>query len=88
MVDSFIKPLTSGDKLLVTSDGIHDNLTAAEIGAVLAGSPQAAQALVVNAQKRSREPRNQIRYIDDEPHEALYFRPKPDYMTAVILSVQ
>jgi protein phosphatase len=66
--------IQSGDRLLITSDGIHDNLTSSEVEAVLkeAVDPeQAVRVLVASAQARSR----------DNSH----LRAKPDDMTAAVL---
>ncbi len=63
-----------GDRVLITSDGIHDNLTDAEVEEILrrCGDPDAAvRELVAAAQARSR----------DESH----VRHKPDDMTAAVL---
>ena len=65
-----------GDKLIVTSDGIHDNLTDTEISKVLAQSPdnqKAVENLTESARKRSRDT-NHLRF-------------KPDDMSAVIAEV-
>ena len=62
-----------GDKLIVTSDGIHDNLTDTEISKVLAQSPdnqKAVENLTEAARRRSRDT-NHPRF-------------KPDDMSAVI----
>ena len=73
-----IKPRTAaielqpGDRLLITSDGIHDNLTTAEMLGVLSASPT-AEALMRAAQSRSRE----------EGH----IRHKKDDMSAVLVEI-
>ena len=64
--------LQPGDRLLITSDGIHDNLTTAEMLGVLSASPS-AEALMRAAQVRSRQ----------EEH----IRHKKDDMTAVLVEI-
>lgn len=66
--------LKDGDTILITSDGIHDNLTTTEIAEILSGSgdnTSKAQGLVLAAQKRSKEGS---------------FRSKKDDMTALVVS--
>lgn len=66
-----------GDRLLLTSDGVHDNLTTFEIEGILAQfgqTDEAAEVLVLAAQRRS----------DDGSH----FRAKLDDITAAILDYQ
>lgn len=68
--------LKRGDQIILTTDGIHDNLTKSEIESVMlhAGSPdEAAKALVHAAQDRSQELGHHI-------------RAKRDDMTAVVLA--
>lgn len=61
-----------GDKILLTSDGVHDNLTTNEIQAIMTSSAgDIANDLTSAAQKRSREN---------------HLRAKPDDMTAAIMS--
>lgn len=74
-----------GDVVLLTSDGIHDNLTTDEIESILTSSKQPAWDLVDAAQARSREPKYIMHEIDGEEYEFDNFRSKPDDMTAVIL---
>jgi len=65
-----IKPRTAtvdlqpGDRLLITSDGIHDNLTTAEMLGILSASPT-AEALLRAAQSRSRQEEH-IRHKKDD----------------------
>ena len=59
-----------GDLIVITSDGVHDNLTQAEMQAVVAASastrPQAlCTALVEQAQRRSQDPEH-LRAKDDD----------------------
>lgn len=66
--------LGGGDTLLLTTDGVHDNLTDREVSAIVRHAPSAADAaqrLVTAARARSREPE--------------HFRAKPDDMTAVVI---
>lgn len=63
-----------GDKILLTSDGVHDNLTTSEIQAIMTSSAgHKASELASAAQQRSRED---------------HLRAKPDDMTAAILSFE
>ena len=75
--------LRIGDKLLLTSDGIHDNLTQGELKTLLETTEGASDAplspverIVAAAQKRSKE-------VDADGHPAL--RAKEDDMTAVLI---
>jgi PPM family protein phosphatase len=65
-----------GDRLLLCSDGVHDNLTDLEIEATLRGSPAslAALRLVQQAAARSRE------------DTTVFIRAKADDMSAIIVS--
>lgn len=59
-VRTYVLKLQPGDRLLLDSDGLHDNLTAAEIATLLdtaANAQAAASALARAALSRSREPR-------------------------------
>lgn len=71
-----IRDIFPGDRFLLTSDGIHDNLTTSEIRTVLEETSD-AQKLVEAAYKRSLE-------IGEEGGN---LRAKPDDMTAVCLEV-
>lgn len=86
-IDTHHQELRPGDTVLLTSDGIHDNLTTDEIAAILTTERHPAFALVDAATQRSREPREQMIDVDGELWEATYFRPKPDDMTAVTLTL-
>ena len=69
----YLKNLNPGEKIIITSDGIHDNLTHQEMSKILnliADSQQAVKTLIEAALKRSRE---------EHP------RAKPDDTTAVIM---
>jgi serine/threonine protein phosphatase PrpC len=87
-IDTDHVEIRPGDTILLSSDGIHDNLTTDEIASILSTAAHPAFALVDAAQQRSREPREQTIMIDDEEHEVDYFRPKPDDMTAVTLQIR
>lgn len=68
--------VVKGDKILLTSDGVHDNLTTDEIAAIIGATYPAdivVRMLVDAAQVRSRD--------------ASHFRAKPDDMTAALLVV-
>jgi serine/threonine protein phosphatase PrpC len=75
-IASSIVELKSEDRLLLTSDGIHDNLITTEIERRLNEDPSdssASKALVHSAQRRSRNTN--------------HMRAKPDDMTAVVVTV-
>ncbi len=65
-----------GDRILLCTDGIHDNLTDEEIENILRTSPRSstARTLVECARERSHEDRNQT------------IRSKPDDMSAVVMN--
>ncbi|GCE12140.1 PP2C family protein-serine/threonine phosphatase [Tengunoibacter tsumagoiensis] len=65
-----------GDRILLCTDGIHDNLTDEEIKETLRNSPRssAARLLVEQSQRRSREDRSKT------------IRPKPDDMSAIVIT--
>ncbi|MEO5949785.1 MAG: PP2C family serine/threonine-protein phosphatase, partial [Candidatus Saccharimonas sp.] len=86
-VDTLDVPLQRGDTILLTSDGIHDNLTDDEIAEIVANRRDTAQMLVRAAQARSHESHNQVIDTEDGPYEADYFRPKPDDMTAITMHI-
>jgi serine/threonine protein phosphatase PrpC len=69
-------PIAVGDRVLLCTDGIHDNLTDEEIEKILRTTPrhQAARSLVEHALLRSRQ----------ERHTTI--RAKPDDMTAIVLT--
>lgn len=78
-----------GGLILLTSDGIHDNLTTREIRAQLdTYGVDAPQHLVQAAQSRSREERHGHVEIDGEIFEVDYIRPKPDGTTAITRTVE
>lgn len=68
-----IKP---GDRILLCTDGIHDNLTDEEIESILRNNPRTsvARVLVEHSRKRSREDYTQT------------IRAKPDDMSAIVLT--
>jgi serine/threonine protein phosphatase PrpC len=61
-------PLMPGDRILLCTDGIHDNLTDAEIEAILRKGkrPTAARRLVEQALQRSQEDRTSLRAKADD----------------------
>lgn len=69
-------PVTIGDRILLCTDGIHDNLTDAEIEHILRKTPRnlAARYLVEHSLLRSRQER------------LLTIRAKPDDMSAIVLT--
>jgi len=69
-------PILIGDRILLCTDGIHDNLTDLEIEEVLKKAPRnaAARLLVEQALLRSREERQ------------VTIRAKPDDMSAIVLT--
>ncbi len=69
-------PISIGDRILLCTDGIHDNLTDLEIEEILRKAPRnaAARRLVESALLRSREERQ------------ITIRAKPDDMTAIVLT--
>lgn len=69
-------PISIGDRILLCTDGIHDNLTDLEIEEILRKAPRnaAARLLVEYALIRSREERQ------------VTIRSKPDDMTAIVLT--
>lgn len=83
-IDTMSVKLQPGDLVLVTSDGIHDNLTDQEIIATMRTGD--VRSLVDQAQLRSRETRDEIYpKVNGKEIESYNFRPKPDDMTAVAL---
>jgi serine/threonine protein phosphatase PrpC len=69
-------PLLSGDRILLCSDGIHDNLTDKEIEEILQGSTRtnAAKTLVQQALRRSNKPHKEA------------IRAKADDMSAIVIT--
>lgn len=75
--------LRAGDRLLLTSDGVHDNLTEGEIGSLLRTSDRntaasSADRLVMAAQARSKE---------TDADGNLVLRAKEDDMTAIVIDL-
>jgi serine/threonine protein phosphatase PrpC len=68
-------PISIGDRVLLCTDGIHDNLTDAEIETLLRKTSRdaAARMLVEQSQLRSREERQ------------ITIRAKPDDMSAIVI---
>lgn len=72
-VSTYTARMSPGDNLLLTTDGVSDNLTDSEMGDILASSDnteQATEALTRAAQQRSREN---------------HFRAKPDDMSVILI---
>jgi serine/threonine protein phosphatase PrpC len=69
-------PIQPGDRILLCTDGIHDNLTDREIEAILRDSPRTASAriLVERSLERSHEDRSRT------------IRAKPDDMSAIVIT--
>ncbi len=69
-------PISIGDRVLLCTDGIHDNLTDFEIEAILRKAPRnaAARLLVEHSLLRSREERH------------ITIRAKPDDMSAIVIT--
>jgi serine/threonine protein phosphatase PrpC len=69
-------PIAIGDRVLLCTDGIHDNLTDAEIESILRTSSResAARLLVEQALQRSREERSET------------IRAKPDDISAIVIT--
>ena len=69
-------PITIGDRILLCTDGIHDNLTDNEIETILRNSSRdaAARNLVTHSLHRSREERH------------VTVRAKPDDMSAIVIT--
>lgn len=69
-------PISPGDRILLCTDGIHDNLTDKEIEEILRNGPRTtlARMLVERSLQRSRQERSTT------------VRAKPDDMTAVVMT--
>lgn len=66
--------LQSGDKVILTSDGVHDNLSHREMEQIAKEQPEAAEELVRHAKARSADNR--------------HTRHKPDDISAVVVDVE
>jgi protein phosphatase len=78
-VRHYLIELEAGDRLVLDSDGIHDNLTCEELRNVLSrasSAAEAAESAVAEAWTRSLEPAGELS------------RAKPDDMTALVLDVR
>lgn len=64
-------PLRAGDTCILTTDGVHDNLTQREITAIATSDPDIAGAIVEAARRRSLEK---------------HFRSKRDDITAIVIN--
>jgi len=71
-VHSYSVVAIAGDKFILTTDGVHDNLTFKEIEEVVGHKGDVAKLLVEKAKKRSKEDR---------------LRSKPDDISAVVIEV-
>ena len=71
-VHSYSVIATAGDKFILTSDGVHDNLTFKEIEEVVGHKGDVAKLLIEKAKKRSKED---------------HLRSKPDDISAVVIEV-
>ncbi len=76
---TYVVPLGEGDRLLLTTDGIHDNLTTDEIMHILKSSRTAKEAST-RLKDRAVEISRQSQEED--------FRAKPDDMTNVIIEIK
>lgn len=76
LIDTTTADTREGDVFLLTTDGVHDNLTDTELEQLVSyayGSPTASDTICRYAQKRSRDLHN--------------MRSKPDDMTAIVVVV-
>ena len=71
-VHSYSVIATAGDKFILTTDGVHDNLTFREIEEVVGYRGDVAKLLIEKAKKRSKED---------------HLRSKPDDISAVVIEV-
>jgi serine/threonine protein phosphatase PrpC len=76
-VRSYVVPLEPSDRLLLDSDGLHDNLTSGELAELAAGSapPQQAAELLVHAA------------VERSLQEAGTIRAKPDDISVIVVDV-
>lgn len=78
-------PVMPGDRVVLMSDGIHDNLTTSEIRRLIQGNPKCVPHKMIDAALvRSKEPHETVQMFLDEESIVKHFRPKPDDMTATI----
>jgi serine/threonine protein phosphatase PrpC len=78
-VRHYLVDLLPGDRLVLDTDGVHDNLTTAELETVLSGAgsaPEAAEQAVAEAWTRSEEESDELG------------RAKPDDITILVLDVR
>ena len=71
-VHSYSVIAIAGDKFILTTDGVHDNLTFKEIEEVVGYKGDVAKLLIAKAKKRSKED---------------YLRSKPDDISAIVIQV-
>lgn len=72
--DYAMRILNKGDKIILTTDGVHDNLTTAEIEEAVRGEGDSAKVLVAHAKERSQD-------VD-------HLRSKPDDISAIVMEVE
>lgn len=84
-ISSLHIPVRPGDIVLLTSDGVHDNLTDDEIEEIVANGGDISAHLADAALTRSREPSDVIEIINGREKERYNFRSKPDDITAAVL---
>lgn len=72
-VNSYEETLVTGDRVILTSDGVHDNLTFSEIEEIAAGEGDIAEILVKMAKERL---------------QSDHFRAKPDDISVVVVEVE
>jgi PPM family protein phosphatase len=80
--DIYAYQLSHGDTLILTSDGIHDNLTDGEIAKIVTESSdtkKAAESLVTKSKEISKS-------YDDSTRQVL--RAKPDDMTSIVVKIE
>jgi serine/threonine-protein phosphatase Stp1 len=77
-VRSYVVPLAAGDRLMLDSDGLHDNLTGSELTELLCSSTpqQAADLLAAAAHERSLSPHDETA------------RAKPDDISVLVVEPQ
>lgn len=88
-----IVDIQSEDRIIILSDGIHDNLTDSEIADILQQYPDnqtAVDELIKAAKKRSVEPNPKFdpnKKEDNFENKRYHFRAKSDDMSAIVLSL-
>ncbi len=88
-ISTYATTVERGDLILLTSDGVHDNLTTREIRQLIGQYGIDTPHHLVNAARyRSRESRHGTITLSGEEFDVDYIRPKPDDMTAVVRIVE